>query len=59
LDVTPSTVVGTPERVAEYLRPFAAAGVGQVQVRFPSRSADELCDQVAAFGSEVAPLVGD
>ena len=46
-----------PEQVAEYLRPFAEAGVGQVQVRFPARSADELCDQIAAFGAEVAPHV--
>ena len=46
-----------PEQVADYLRPFREAGVGQVQVRFPSRSADELCDQIAAFGHDVAPLV--
>jgi probable F420-dependent oxidoreductase len=58
LDLPKGTVSGPPERVAEYLRPFAEAGVGQVQVRFPSRSADELCDQIAAFGGEVAPLVG-
>ncbi len=51
------TVAGSPEQLAEYLRPFSAAGVGQVQVRFPSRSAGELCDQIAAFGREVAPLV--
>jgi probable F420-dependent oxidoreductase len=51
------TVSGSPEQVADYLRPFREAGVGQVQVRFPSRSADELCDQIAAFGHDVAPLV--
>ncbi len=51
------TVSGSPEQVADYLRPFREAGVGQVQVRFPSRSAQELCDQIAAFGHDVAPLV--
>jgi alkanesulfonate monooxygenase SsuD/methylene tetrahydromethanopterin reductase-like flavin-dependent oxidoreductase (luciferase family) len=51
------TVSGPPEQLAEYLRTFVAAGVGQVQVRFPSRSADELCDQVTAFGAEVIPLI--
>ena len=46
-----------PEELAEYLRTFADAGVGQVQVRFPSRTAGELCDQIAAFADEVVPLV--
>ena len=57
LELPQGTVVGSPDQVAEYLRPFRAAGVGQVQVRFPSRSVDELCDQIAAFGRDVAPLV--
>ena len=57
LEVPPGTVAGPAEQVAEYLRPFRAAGVGQVQVRFPSRSVEELVDQIAAFGSEVIPLV--
>jgi probable F420-dependent oxidoreductase len=57
LDLPPGTVSGPAEKVAGYLRRFAEAGVGQVQVRFPSRNAEELCDQIAAFGSEVAPLV--
>ena len=58
-DLPPGTVQGSPEELAAYLRPFAEAGVGQVQVRFPSHSADELCDQVAGFGAEVIPLVND
>ena len=58
LQLPPGTVAGPPEVLAEYLRTFADAGVGQVQVRFPSRSVGELCDQIAAFGSDVAPLVG-
>jgi probable F420-dependent oxidoreductase len=57
LELPQGTVAGPADQVAEYLRPFADAGVGQVQVRFPARSADELCDQIAAFGSEVVPLV--
>ncbi len=57
LELPPGTVAGPAEQVAEYLRVFSRAGVGQVQVRFPSRSVGELCDQVAAFGSEVIPLV--
>jgi probable F420-dependent oxidoreductase len=57
LELPKGTVAGEPERVAEYLRTFATAGVGQVQVRFPSRSVGELCDQIAAFGRDVAPLV--
>jgi hypothetical protein len=51
------TVSGPPEKIADYLRTFADAGVGQVQVRFPSRSVEELCDQIAAFGADVIPLV--
>jgi probable F420-dependent oxidoreductase len=57
LELPRGTVAGSAEKVADYLRAFAEAGVGQVQVRFPSRTATELCDQVAAFGAEVAPLV--
>jgi probable F420-dependent oxidoreductase len=57
LELAPSTVSGPAERVAEALRPFPDAGVGQVQVRFASRSAEELCDQIAAFGANVVPLV--
>ena len=56
-ELPPGTVSGSPEQVAEYLRPFRDAGVGQIQVRFPAGSVEELVDQVAAFGSDVAPLV--
>jgi hypothetical protein len=31
--------------------------VNQLQVRFRARSCAELCDQMAAFGTDVAPLV--
>lgn len=56
-ELPPGTVQGTADQLAEYLRPFGDAGVGQVQVRFPAHSPDELCDQIAAFGAEVLPLV--
>jgi probable F420-dependent oxidoreductase len=52
------TLAGSPERLAEYLQTFADAGVGQVQVRFPSRSVEELCEQISSFGRDVTPLVG-
>ncbi len=58
LDLPRGTVAGEPGKVAEYLTTFADAGVGQVQVRFPSRDVGELCEQIAAFGRDVAPLVG-
>jgi probable F420-dependent oxidoreductase len=50
-------VKGSPEELAEYLRTIADLGVDQIQVGFVSRSVDELVDQLAAFGAEVAPLV--
>ena len=53
----PGTVQGTPGKLAEYLAPYREAGVGQVQVRFPAHSVEELCDQIAGFGAEVIPLV--
>jgi probable F420-dependent oxidoreductase len=48
---------GEPERVAESLGELGAMGVGHVQVRLMARSADELCDQIAAFAETVVPLV--
>lgn len=54
-DVGRRTLTGAPEALAESLRAYAAMGVHQLQVRFRSRSADELLDQMAAFASDVAP----
>lgn len=51
-------LTGSPEQLAESLREYAAMGVGHLQVRFPSRSAAELCDQIASFGEQVGPLLG-
>lgn len=52
-------VRGPAEKVAGYLRTYRDLGVDQIQVGFVSRSADELCDQIAAFAADVAPLVND
>jgi probable F420-dependent oxidoreductase len=54
---TPRCVRGSAEKIAGYLRTYADLGVDQIQVGFVSRSADELCDQIAAFAADVAPLV--
>ncbi len=54
---TPRCVRGSAEKVAAYLRTYADVGVDQIQVGFVSRSATELCDQIAAFATDVAPLV--
>jgi probable F420-dependent oxidoreductase len=45
---------GPPEKVAASLNGFAALGVDQVQVRFPSTSCADLCEQIARFGSLVS-----
>lgn len=50
-------VRGPAEKIAAYLRTYRDLGVDQIQVAFPSRSASELCDQIAAFAADVAPLV--
>ena len=48
---------GDPEPIAESLRELVGMGVNHIQVRFMCRSADELCDQIAAFGGSVMPLI--
>jgi probable F420-dependent oxidoreductase len=52
-------VRGPAEKVATYLRTYRDLGVDQIQVGFASRTVEELCDQVAAFAADVAPLVND
>lgn len=52
-------VHGSAETVAAYLRTHRDLGVDQVQVGFASRSAGEMCDQIARFAAEVAPLVNE
>lgn len=45
------------EEVAEDLRRFPPRGINQLQVRFEAQDHVEYCDQVAVFGTEVAPLL--
>ena len=54
---TPGACAGSAEKIAGYLRTYSELGVDQIQVGFVSRSAEELCDQIAAFAADVAPLV--
>ncbi|HEX2578138.1 MAG TPA: TIGR03619 family F420-dependent LLM class oxidoreductase [Aquihabitans sp.] len=54
-DLGPPALTGSPDKLAHVLRKFAGLGVGQVQIRLRSRSADELVDQIGRFGAEVLP----
>jgi alkanesulfonate monooxygenase SsuD/methylene tetrahydromethanopterin reductase-like flavin-dependent oxidoreductase (luciferase family) len=56
-DLGRKALTGTPEQIADGLRSWTTVGVNHLQVRFPSRSASELVDQVAAFGTTVGPLL--
>ncbi|QNP72080.1 LLM class F420-dependent oxidoreductase [Streptomyces roseirectus] len=56
-DVGRRTLTGRPEALADSLGEYAELGVDQIQVRFRSRSVDELTDQMGMFGTEVAPLL--
>ena len=56
-EVPDDTVAGSPEQVADQILAGTPDGVNQLQVRFHARSCAELCDQMAAFGTDVAPLV--
>ena len=55
----PFHLTGDPEPMAERLRRYRGIGINQLQVRFRSRSAAELCDQIDRFGTDVAPLLND
>jgi hypothetical protein len=54
-EVARGTITGPPERLAESMNEYGAMGVSHLQVRFQSRSIDELCDQIERFGAEVGP----
>lgn len=56
-EVGPGVIAGRPERLAESLREYRDMGVAHLQVRFKSRSASELTDQMRAFARDVAPLL--
>jgi len=56
-DVGPRCLSGPPGKIAHIVSKLHTLGVGQVQVRLRARSVAELLDQIAAFGTEVAPLL--
>lgn len=51
------TLTGSAGEHAEHIAAFGAMGVSHVQVKFRSRSAAELLDQMAAFAADVMPLL--
>jgi probable F420-dependent oxidoreductase len=50
-------LTGTSEQIAESLREANDFGCNVLHLHFRSRSREELCDQLAAFGRDVAPLL--
>jgi probable F420-dependent oxidoreductase len=48
---------GGADEVASSLRELVAMGVNHLQVRFMARSTEEFCEQTAAFGERVGPLL--
>ena len=54
-EVARGTITGPPEKLAQSMNEYGAMGVSHLQVRFQSRSIDELCDQIERFGAEVGP----
>jgi len=56
-DVGEATLSGSAQSIAERVLAGTADGVNQLQVRFKARSCDELCDQIRAFATDVAPLL--
>jgi probable F420-dependent oxidoreductase len=57
VELPKGAISGPAEEVAEAIRDIAGLGVSHVQLRFHSRSATELCDQIEEFGSTVGPLL--
>ena len=55
-DVGARTLSGAPEPMADKLRAFRDMGVSHLQVRFRSRSLDELLDQFDAFAPTSRPF---
>jgi probable F420-dependent oxidoreductase len=54
-DLPKYTLHGSPQRIIDSLNELGAIGVSHLQIRFASSSADELCEQITAFGTEVGP----
>ena len=56
-DVGETTISGSPQEIADKILAGTPALANQIQIWFKSRTLDEQCDQMAAFGAEVAPLI--
>jgi probable F420-dependent oxidoreductase len=56
-DVGQYTATGSPDAIAERMARYRKMGVSHLQIKFPSRSCDELVDQLTRFGAEVWPQV--
>ena len=56
-DIGENRLSGSAEQIAESLRFGSQVGANVLHVRFRSRTRAELCDQIAAFGRDVAPLL--
>jgi probable F420-dependent oxidoreductase len=54
-ELPPYTRSGSPGYIAEKLNEYGQLGISHLQLRFATRSIDELCDQMARFGDEVGP----
>jgi probable F420-dependent oxidoreductase len=54
-DVARGTITGPGEKLVDSMNEYGAMGVSHLQVRFQSRSINELCDQIECFGAEVGP----
>jgi probable F420-dependent oxidoreductase len=56
-DLRVEALTGSAQQIAETLLAATPAGVNQLHVRLASRSVADLCEQIAAFATDVAPLV--
>jgi probable F420-dependent oxidoreductase len=54
---TSSSLVGTPEQIAERIREFKAVGVDHMGLVFVGRTPNEIVTRAALFATEVMPLV--
>jgi hypothetical protein len=52
-------ITGSADKIADSLRYAKTLGSNTLHLSFRSRSAEEYCDQVAAFARDVWPLVND
>lgn len=56
-DLGPANLSGSPDKIAASLRGTRDLGCNVLHLHLRSRSAAELCDQLAAFSRDVAPLL--